>query len=97
MTAEDLLFHGRFTSRGHRVLEYPTYVLGKDGRYWNVLCSVMGNSGHMEKHSDALRWISMNIKGYVRLEDYQTLEAEINKLKAELAKSELTEIEHTGD
>lgn len=97
MAAEDLLFHGRFTSRGHRVLEYPTYHLGKEGRYWNVICSVMGNSGHMEKRSDAVRWISDNIKNYVRLEDYKTLEAEVQELRAKLTECDLPEIEHTGD
>lgn len=97
MASEDLLFHGRFTPRGHKVLEYPTYLLGQEGRYWNVLCSVMGNSGHMETRAEATRWISENIKNYVRLEAYLELEEEIRQLRVKLAEHELPEVHHTGD
>lgn len=97
MAFEDILFHGQFTHRGHRVLEYPSYLLGQEGRYWNVLCSAMGNSGHLETRKEATQWIEANIKKYVRLEAYLELEEEIRKLKVRLADLELPEISHTGD
>jgi len=94
MPAEDLLFHGKLTRDGCRILEFPTYTIGKDGPYWNVLCSSYGNSGHLNSEAEALDWVRRYIKSYVRLSDYQTLRSENEELKRKLAEYE---IDHTGD
>lgn len=97
MASEDLLFHGKHTESGKRILEYPTYCIAKEGRYWNVICGELGNSGHLETKEKAQAWVERNIFHYVRLSDYQELEREIERLKVELAKHQLDPIQHTGD
>lgn len=94
MATEDLLFHGKYTSDKKRILEFPTYCIGRDGIHWNVLCSVFGNSGHLPTQEAAQEWVNRNIRQYVRLEDYQTLRRENAELRKKLAEYE---IDHTGD
>lgn len=83
MTTEDLLFHGKQTESGKRILEYPTYKVVRDGLYWNVLCSVFGNSGHLNTEAEAWAWVRRNIKHYVRLEHFQELEKRLKELDAQ--------------
>ena len=97
MATEDPLFHGKHTATGKRVLEYPTYHICREGRYWNVICSAFGNSGYLATHEAALDWVERHIRNYVRIEDYLALEQENRMLKEKLAKLELTAVEHTGD
>lgn len=98
MASEDLLFHGRHTTSGARILEYPTYHITniRKGK-WNVLCSAYGDSGYMDDRAKCEAWVNRHIKRYVHLEAYLELEEEIRKLKAKLAEYELPEITHTGD
>lgn len=94
MTTEDLLFHGKLTDDGKRILEFPTYKIGKDGQYWNVLCAIYGNSGHLDSEAKAIAWVNQHIGSYVRLSDYTALKKENELLRRKLAEYE---IEHTGD
>lgn len=97
MASEDLLFHGKHTESGKRILEYPTYHIAQSGRHWNVLCRIFGDSGYLETKAEAEEWVRKHIASYVKLEDYLVLEKENARLKAELTKLQIDPIQHTGD
>jgi hypothetical protein len=95
MASEDLLFHGKLTVTGKRVLEYPVYkIVQLRAGAWNVLCKMYGDSGTQPNEAACKEWVRKHIDHYITLEDYQELEKENLALKERLAQYE---VEHTGD